>query len=72
MIQICSDGFTGAAVPLSLSDSIMLADLPRLRHSSGRGQLGGRGQRSRDESKSELLLCKVFKGRHKEIGTSGM
>jgi Leucine-rich repeat (LRR) protein len=78
LLQVCSDGFPErrGSPPVSLTDSIMFADLPRLRHSSGRGQRSrdesGRGNKSRDENQTHLLLCKVFKGQHMEISSSGI
>ena len=76
-LQVSSDGFPEKTTPVCLTDSIMLADLPRLRHySSGRGPKSrdesGCGQESRDVSQTQLLLCKVFKGEHSEISSSGM
>ena len=71
--QISRYGFHGYRPPIQLTDSIMLADSPRLKHSRGCGQSSdGRGHRSHTESESELLLCKVFKGKSCEVKNSGM
>ena len=67
-MSVSKDGFSAEGQhTVHLTNSITLADLPRLRHSSGCGQSHGRGQGSYDRSKSELLLCKVFKGNHCEV-----
>ena len=69
LLSVSCDGFSTDGGPrlVHLTNSINLADLPRLHHSSGCGQSHGRGQRSH-----ELLLCKVFKGNHAEVKSAEM
>ena len=83
-MRVCQDGFEGddggsedgKPRPVHLTNSISLADIPRLRQSSGRGKSHSQGQRSsvlsHDENESELLLCKVFKGSSTEFKNPGM
>lgn len=69
IMLVTRNGFPSAGGPVHLTNSITMADLPRLQHTSGCGQSRGWGQRSRD---SELLLCKVFKGNHVEVKSREM
>lgn len=69
MLLLTRDGFSSTDQPVHLTNSITMADLPRLQQTSGCGLSRGWGQRSRD---SELLLCKVFKGHHIEVESREM
>ena len=81
-MRVCQDGFEGddggsedgKPRPVHLTNSISLADTPRLRQSSEESH--SQGQRSsvlsHDENESELLLCKVFKGSSAEFKNPGM
>lgn len=69
LLLVTRDGFSSTGQPVHLTNSITMADLPRLQHTSGCGQSREWGQRSRD---SELLLCKVFKGNHIEVKSREM
>ena len=68
IMTVSRNGFSDK-VAVHLTNSIALADLPRLQHYRGCGQSREWGQRSHE---TELLLCKMFKGNFVEIKSAEM